>query len=151
MKYAVILEKSKDNWSVYAPDLPGCVSAGRTIAEALGNMQEAVILHLAGCAEDGEEIPDPVTVVEYVDVPVPVPYAQTPGVTVLPGHADLKAIRQAAQMTQQELAQAAGVRQETISRIESGKYPLSSKTLRKVQSAVKTGVVKPTARTKAFR
>lgn len=136
MKYAVMLEKTKDNWSASVPDLPGCGSTGHTIAEALGNVREAIILHLSGLAEDGDAIPDPETLAEYVDVPAPQPYAQTPGVTVSPAHADLKAIRKAAKLTQQQLAAAAGVRQETISRIESGRRPLTSKMFRRIQTSV---------------
>lgn len=136
MKYAVILEKNKNTWSVSVPDLPGCGSTGHTIAEALGNIREAVALHLAGFAEDGEPIPDPTTVVEYVDVSSPLPYAQTAGIAVLPGHASLKQMRLSARLTQQELAQVSGVRQETISRIESGRKPLTPKMQRKIHDAV---------------
>src|SRR5690606_27676707 len=39
--------------------LPGCVSAGETIAEALAGAEEALALHVAGMGEDGEDIPQP--------------------------------------------------------------------------------------------
>jgi len=136
MRYAVILEKTKDNWSVSIPDLEGCGSTGHTIAEALENVREAMILHLSGMAEDGDPIPDPVTLAEYVEVPPPKPYAQTPGVVVLPAHAEIRAMRTAAGLTQQKLAKASGVRQETISRIESGRTPLTPKMRRKLQGAM---------------
>ncbi|MCL2640192.1 MAG: type II toxin-antitoxin system HicB family antitoxin [Phycisphaerales bacterium] len=136
MRYAVILEKTKDNWSVSIPDLEGCGSTGTTIAEALTNVREAIILHLAGMVDDGEAIPDPVTVAEYVDVPPPMPSAQTSGVIVLPANEEIKAIRAANGLTQQELAKAAGVRQETISRIESGRNRVTPKMLRRIKGSV---------------
>ena len=32
-KYAVVFEKAPNNWAAYVPDLPGCVTTGRTIEE----------------------------------------------------------------------------------------------------------------------
>jgi len=95
MRYAVVLEKTKHNWGVWIPDLPGCVSTGRTMAEALTNVREAIILHLAGMMDDGDPIPDPVTVAEYVEVPTPMPSAQTPGIVILPANEEIKAIHAA--------------------------------------------------------
>ena len=136
MRYAVILEKMKNNWCASAPDIPGCYSTGQTIAETLTNVREAIILHLAGMMDDGDPIPDPVTVAEYVDIPAPLPLAQTPGVVFLPGYEEIKAIRAANGLTQQELAKKSGVRQETISRIESGRTPLTPKMRRKLQGVI---------------
>ena len=33
MRYAVVIEKGENNYSAYAPDLPGCVSVGDTLDE----------------------------------------------------------------------------------------------------------------------
>ena len=41
------------------PDLPGCVTAGRTLEEARRAAAEALALHLEGLAEDGEAVPAP--------------------------------------------------------------------------------------------
>ena len=32
MRYAIIIEKAKGNYSAYVPDLPGCITTGNTIA-----------------------------------------------------------------------------------------------------------------------
>ena len=32
-KYLIIYEKTKNNYSAYLPDLPGCVATGKTRAE----------------------------------------------------------------------------------------------------------------------
>ncbi len=60
--YAVVLEWAGDNYSAYVPDLPGCISAGRTAEEAAQNIREAIELHLEGMIEDGEPVPLPQTV-----------------------------------------------------------------------------------------
>lgn len=31
MRYAIVIEKLKSNYSVFVPDLPGCVATGATI------------------------------------------------------------------------------------------------------------------------
>ena len=40
MRYAIIIEKARDNYSAYVPDLPGCVTVGDTIEEIKQNIQE---------------------------------------------------------------------------------------------------------------
>lgn len=43
MKLRVILEPSdEDGYTVYVPSLPGCISEGESIDEALANIQEAI-------------------------------------------------------------------------------------------------------------
>ena len=44
-------------YSVDFPDLPGCVSAGDTMEEALSMAREALSLHLYGMSEDGLPFP----------------------------------------------------------------------------------------------
>ena len=58
-KYLIILEPTATGYSTYSPDLPGCVSTGRTREEAHGNMREAIEFHLEGLREDGLDVPDP--------------------------------------------------------------------------------------------
>jgi predicted RNase H-like HicB family nuclease len=41
--FSVVLHSDGDGWIVAeCPDLPGCVSQGRTEAEAMANMREAI-------------------------------------------------------------------------------------------------------------
>jgi predicted RNase H-like HicB family nuclease len=70
MRYAVVIERAENNCSAYVPDIPGCVSAGATIEETLANIREALQFHFDGMREDGQAIPDPQTLVDYVDVPI---------------------------------------------------------------------------------
>jgi predicted RNase H-like HicB family nuclease len=60
-RYLVVFEKSPSNYSSFAPDVPGCVSAGISLEEARHNMTEALRFHFEGMLEDGDPIPDAVT------------------------------------------------------------------------------------------
>jgi predicted RNase H-like HicB family nuclease len=48
MNWRVVLERDPEtgDWAVWCPELPGCVSAGRTEEEALENIREAIELYL---------------------------------------------------------------------------------------------------------
>ena len=68
MRYAVVIEKAEGNYSAYVPDLPGCVATGATMAEVEEQIREAIEFHLEGMRQDGAEIPQPSSQVEYVGV-----------------------------------------------------------------------------------
>lgn len=68
-KYAVVIEQGPDNLSAYVPDLPGCVTTGKTVEEIQRNIREAISFHLEGMREDGEPIPEPTTVALEIEVP----------------------------------------------------------------------------------
>ncbi len=58
MNYPVVIHKDrKSDYGVSVPDLPGCVSAGATVDEALAMVREAIELHLEGMIEEGGVIP----------------------------------------------------------------------------------------------
>ncbi|NEO56618.1 MAG: type II toxin-antitoxin system HicB family antitoxin [Okeania sp. SIO3B5] len=47
MNIKVVLEPSEEGgYTVYVPSLPGCISEGETIEEAMTNIQEAIELYL---------------------------------------------------------------------------------------------------------
>lgn len=69
-RYAVVIEKAQSNYAAYVPDLPGCVATGATVEETEHRLREAIELHLEGMREDGASIPEPSSVVEYVEVGV---------------------------------------------------------------------------------
>jgi predicted RNase H-like HicB family nuclease len=68
-RYAIVIEKAVTNYGAYVPDLPGCVATGATIEETEALLREAIDMHLEGIREDGLPIPEPSSVVEYVEVP----------------------------------------------------------------------------------
>ena len=56
MTFKIVLEPGEDGWIVAeCPSLPGCVSQGRTEAEAIGNIHEAIELWLETEAEKQTE------------------------------------------------------------------------------------------------
>jgi predicted RNase H-like HicB family nuclease len=60
MEYIAYLHKDRDSdYGVSFPDLPGCVTAGRTLEEASRMAAEALALHIRGMIEDGEAVPEP--------------------------------------------------------------------------------------------
>lgn len=68
MKYAVVIEKARNNYSAYVPDLPGCVATGKTRTEVARQIREAIAFHLEGLREDGMPIPEAETSMEVVEV-----------------------------------------------------------------------------------
>ena len=68
-RYAVVIEQGPDNLSAYVPDLPGCVTTGKTVEEIERNIREAIGFHLEGMREGGEPIPEPTTVALEIEVP----------------------------------------------------------------------------------
>jgi predicted RNase H-like HicB family nuclease len=58
MEYTVIAHTADEGgYWVEVPALPGCFSQGETIETALGNIREAIELHLEGLKEEGQDIP----------------------------------------------------------------------------------------------
>ena len=68
-KYLIVIEPTQTGYSAYSPDLPGCVSTGRTGEEVEQNMREAIAFHLDGLREDGKAVPEPQTYSAYVELP----------------------------------------------------------------------------------
>ncbi len=61
MKYRVFIEQDEDGvFVVQVPSLPGCISQGRTRAEAIANAAEAIAAYLESLAAHDEPIPPPI-------------------------------------------------------------------------------------------
>lgn len=65
--YPGIFTFDDDGISVEFPDLPGCLTCGDTIEEAIQRAKEAMGLHMYGMEIDGDEIPNPTPIknIEY--------------------------------------------------------------------------------------
>ena len=74
-RFAIVIEKAGDNYSAYAPDVPGCITVGDTIEETKRNMVEALEFHFEGLIEQGETPPHPVSVATSVEALLPLPAA----------------------------------------------------------------------------
>lgn len=46
MDFKVLLERQEKGYTVYVPELPGCISQGDTRAEAMKNVREAIEIYL---------------------------------------------------------------------------------------------------------
>jgi predicted RNase H-like HicB family nuclease/predicted RNA binding protein YcfA (HicA-like mRNA interferase family) len=68
MQFAIVIEKSKNGFGAYVPDLPGCIAAGETIGETETLIKEAISFHLEGMREDGQPVPRASAIAEYVEV-----------------------------------------------------------------------------------
>lgn len=59
-QYLVRISKDADSdWGASVPDLPGCVSVGKTIDATLRLIEKAVALHIQGMRADGLQPPRP--------------------------------------------------------------------------------------------
>lgn len=53
MRLKVVLEPSEEGgFTVFVPTLPGCISEGETVQEAIANIQEAIELYLEPVEDD---------------------------------------------------------------------------------------------------
>lgn len=68
MRYAIVVEKAENNYSAYVPDLPGCVATGASVEETEREIREAIGLHIEGLIEDGLPVPQPSSIVEYLEI-----------------------------------------------------------------------------------
>ena len=83
LTYAVVFEQTPNNHCAYVPDVPGCISTGKTWDEMQAMIREAIARHnepipedvLRSYAECGDDTPTLSTRVELVEVEVPAPHA----------------------------------------------------------------------------
>lgn len=57
MRYGIVTEKTATGFSAYAPDLPGCITAGGDKYEVESKMKSAIRFHIDGLKEDGPHVP----------------------------------------------------------------------------------------------
>lgn len=58
VSYLAILERADEGYSVYFPDVPGCISWGKDVEEAQIKAREALDLHLYGLVAENERLPE---------------------------------------------------------------------------------------------
>jgi predicted RNase H-like HicB family nuclease len=68
-RYAIVVERAEGNFAAYVPDLPGCIATGKTVEATEQLLREAIEIHIAGLREDGLPVPEPASVVDYLEVP----------------------------------------------------------------------------------
>lgn len=65
-EYLVIIEREKNTYGAYVPDLPGCVAVAKTKAQLRKLIEEAIALHLEDMRATGQKIPRPSASYELV-------------------------------------------------------------------------------------
>ena len=66
LSYRILLRREPEGgWTVIVPSLPGCITYGETIEEAIQMAKEAIELYIESLREHGEEIPTEEGVLEY--------------------------------------------------------------------------------------
>ena len=68
VSFTIIIESGKRNFSAYCPDLPGCITTGKTEEETIKNMREAIEFHLEGLQEIDRPLPCPVSKARRVQI-----------------------------------------------------------------------------------
>ncbi len=73
LRYTVLLYPDEGVYSVVVPALPGCVTWGHTVDEALTMARDAIEGHVAALQDSGQDVPEEETppMVVTVDVAVP--------------------------------------------------------------------------------
>jgi predicted RNase H-like HicB family nuclease len=59
---SVVVEKDKDGYFAFIPDLQGCYTQGESYEEVIENIRDAIRLHIEDRLADGEQIALPETV-----------------------------------------------------------------------------------------
>lgn len=68
LRYAVIIERGEGGgYGAYVPDLPGCIATSSTKEGVEKLIAEAIGLHLESLREHGDPIPEPTSLVEYIE------------------------------------------------------------------------------------
>jgi len=61
-RFSVVIEKDKEGYFAFCPELQGCYTQGDTYEEALENIKDAIRLHVEDRIKDAEDIPQPESV-----------------------------------------------------------------------------------------
>ena len=65
MKIKVIVWQEDNVWCASVPALPGCITYGEDVDEAIAMAKEAIELYIEELQERGETIPDDSNTLEY--------------------------------------------------------------------------------------
>jgi len=66
LSYRILLRKEPEGgYTVIVPSLPGCVTFGETVEEAIQMAKEAIVLYVESLKKHGEEIPTEEDTFEY--------------------------------------------------------------------------------------
>ncbi len=55
-KFSVVVEKDRDGYFAFCPELQGCYTQGDSYEEVMENIKDAIRLHVEDRIENGEDI-----------------------------------------------------------------------------------------------
>lgn len=61
-RFSVVIERDREGYFAFCPELQGCYTQGDTYEEAVENIKDAIRLHVEDRMKSGEEIPQPESV-----------------------------------------------------------------------------------------
>ena len=61
-RFSVVIEKDKEGYFAFSPELQGCYTQGDTYEKALENIRDAIQLHVEDRLDNGEEVHQPESV-----------------------------------------------------------------------------------------
>lgn len=64
-KIELVPDTEEGGYAVSCPELPGCISCGNTLEEAMANIEDAKLAWITAALEDGIEIPEPANLDGY--------------------------------------------------------------------------------------
>ncbi|MGB5158930.1 MAG: type II toxin-antitoxin system HicB family antitoxin [Desulfobacterales bacterium] len=56
-KFSAVIERDRDGYFAFCPELQGCYTQGDTYEEVFDNIKDAMRIHIEDRIESGEEIP----------------------------------------------------------------------------------------------
>ncbi len=56
-RFSVVIEKDRDGYFAFTPELQGCYSQGDTCEQAIENIRDAIVLHIEDRLDSGEKVP----------------------------------------------------------------------------------------------
>jgi predicted RNase H-like HicB family nuclease len=61
-KYLVVIEKAKNNYSAFSPDVLGCIATGSSVEDVTTNMKEALLFHI----ENMKDVPHAMGISKHI-------------------------------------------------------------------------------------
>jgi antitoxin HicB len=140
MPHLIVLEAGENNWSAYAPDLPGVVATGRNEADTERRMREALALHLYEMKRDGDVLPAQISTPDHYPDRAKGDIARLVDPAPLnPVSLEIERVLAATGKSLRQLAQETGISQPTLSRLQNpfywGQSVASLRTLARVLGA----------------
>ncbi len=70
MRQIILIPAEEGGFTVEVPSLPGCISEGDTLEEAIENIRDAITEYVADMIANGEEVPPDLAPIEVRTIDV---------------------------------------------------------------------------------